>query len=37
MSAAYDPEELCQALPAWIAAIEIDEAAKGVPSTQFWA
>ena len=29
LSAAYDPEELCQALPAWIAAIEIDEAAKG--------
>jgi hypothetical protein len=37
LSAAYDPEDLCQALPAWIAAIEIDEAAKGVPSTQFWA
>ena len=37
LSAAYDPEELCQALPAWIAAIEIDEAAKGVPSTEFWA
>ena len=37
LSATYDPEELCQALPAWIAAIEIDEAAKGVPSTEFWA
>jgi hypothetical protein len=37
MQTAYDPEELFQALPAWIAAIDIDEAAKGVPSTQFWA
>ncbi len=31
LSAAYDPKELCQALPAWTAAIEIDEAAKGCP------
>ena len=36
LSAAYSPEELCRALPAWITEVETDESARGVPSTQYW-
>ncbi len=36
LSAAYSPEELCRALPAWITEVESDESARGVPSTQYW-
>jgi ribonuclease HI len=36
LAAAYGKEELCGALPAWIADIEQAETSKGVPSAQFW-
>ena len=32
----YEPEEMCAALPGWIAQVEKEETAKGVPSAQFW-
>ena len=35
LAAAYGKEELCGALPAWIADIEQAETSKGVPSAQF--
>ena len=36
LATACGKEELCGALPAWIADIEQAEASKGVPSAQFW-
>ena len=36
LSAAYDAEDLCAALPAWIAEVDKDEGTRGVPSAQFW-
>ena len=36
LTAAYDPEDVCAALPAWVAQVEKDEATKGVATSQFW-
>ena len=40
LTAAYDLEvdsdELCRVLPAWTAALELQEQTRGVPSAQFW-
>ncbi len=36
LSAAYDAEDLCAALPAWMAGVDKEEGTRGVPSVQFW-
>ena len=36
LAAAYEAEEMCRALPRWIAEVELDELSRGVPSAQFW-
>ena len=36
LTAAYDPQDVCAALPAWVAQVEKDEATKGVATSQFW-
>lgn len=36
LSAAYGAEDLCAALPAWIAGVDKEEGTRGVPSAQFW-
>ncbi len=37
LSAAYDAEDLCAALPAWMAGVDKEEGTRGVPSAQFCA
>ncbi len=34
LTSAYDPEDVCAALPAWV--LQKDEATKGVATSQFW-
>ena len=36
LTAAYEAEDTCVALPRWIAGVEHDELSRGVPSAQFW-
>ena len=36
LTAAYDSEDVCAALPAWVAQVEKDEATKEVATSQFW-
>ena len=36
LCSAYDAEDVCAALPGWIAQVEQEERCKGVPSAQFW-
>ena len=36
LAAAYEAEDVCAALPRWIAGVDQDELSRGIPSAQFW-
>ena len=36
LASANDVEDVCAALPWWIARVEQEEKSKGIPSAQFW-
>ncbi len=36
MAATYAAEIMCEALPSWIAGVDLEEHSRGVPSAQFW-
>ncbi len=36
LAATYAAEVICEALPSWIAGVDLEEHSRGVPSAQFW-